>query len=127
MFLFYNSEEFARKFIAQTYEQTVNGLKLTPAQDKELRELYSRSVAPVRIWGDIFIIQHVTTGVVSLGAGIYTVVSEDLVGGVAALSLYMWAWAAVIGVKRHKMKIAKKQLDNKIAEIKTQNLRQISR
>ncbi|MBD5400432.1 hypothetical protein HDR61_01625 [bacterium] len=117
---------FEKNFIAQKYDDVVSGLKLTPEQDKELRKLYSRATIPVKPWGFVF----AGDLVVNLAAGIYTMAKCCETRDVSD-SYWYFAFlgaqfiAALVFAQR--MLNAEKKLHNRIDNIRSEYLRQISR
>lgn len=114
-------DKIIEESIAKPYEDKVRGLNLTPEEDKELRELYSRSTLPGRpfvlgaaglILTDVFCAVH----------AFYAVAEKDD-GALLWFFVFMLAQSAGLRLLSYRMRKAEKQLNDRIKEIQTQNLK----
>ena len=111
------NKNYLEDCIAEPYEDKVRGLNLTPDEDKELRELYNRSVLPGRP------VLLCTVGLMLIDA--FCVLHAVSAVAKKEYSTFMWFTVFMLtqmagaGLLAYRMGQAEKQLNNRIKEIKT--------
>ena len=106
--------------LSPKYQEMLNGTRITPEQDKTLRDLYNRAMIPVNPGMLVFIGALATNMIFCLYslAQYEKTHNKDLFMWVMAAALAQFAGLSVYAYKKHKVE---KQLRNKIDEIKRQN------
>ena len=108
--------------LSPKYQAMLNGVRITPEQDKTLRDLYNRAMIPVNPGMLVFMGALATNMIFCL----YSLAQYEKTHN---KELFMWVMAAALAqfvglsayaYKKHKVE---KQLRNTIDEIKKQNRR----